>query len=77
MWTFRENRYADYMLLCTQFAQFTLHYFHYFIKLCRTTCRKKHNERVTSEAKWLRPEKETQPESASEQETERFVFKST
>ena len=33
MWTFRENRYVVYMLLCTQFAQFILHYLHYFIKL--------------------------------------------
>lgn len=56
---------------------FTL-YSLFYSAIC-TTCRKKHNERVTCEAKWLRPEKETQPESASEQETEteRFVFKST
>ena len=60
--------------ICTiYFTLFSL----FYLAIC-TTCRKKHGERVSSEAKWMRPGKETQPESASVQETEseRFVFKS-
>ena len=51
-------------------SYFTL-YSLFYSAIC-TTCRKKQSERVTSEAKWLWPEKETQSESAlaSEQETE-------
>ena len=51
----------------------------FYSAIC-TTCLKKHRERLTtSEAKWLLPGKETQLESAFDQETEseKFGFKST
>ena len=57
---------------------FTL--FSLFYSAICTTCRKKHKERLTtSEAKWMRPGKETQLESAFVQgkESKRFLFKST
>ena len=73
------NRSPEFNVLHTicviYFTLFSL--FH--LAICRT-CRKKHRERLTtSEAKWLRPGKETQLESAFDQETEseKFAFKST
>ena len=73
------NRSPEFNVLHTiciiYFTWFSL----FYSAIC-TTYRESHRERLTtSEAKWLRPGKETQLESAFDQETEseRFGLKST
>ena len=74
-----HNRSPEFNILRTIcIIYFTL--FSLFYSAICTTCRKNHREQLTtSEAKWLRPGKETQLELAFDQETEseRFGLKST